>query len=294
MNETGNRLLRTSIYTTLALIAFAANSVLCRLALGSGAIDAANFTSVRLLSGVVMLAVLVGIRGKRKDKTSGNGWLAGAMLFLYAVTFSYAYVTLDTATGALVLFGTVQITMVMASFFMGAKLHPSEWLGLLLALGGFLYLVLPEAGAPSLTGFMLMVFAGFAWAIYTLLGRASQNPLLDTFSNFLRTVPLVVALFLVTLNMGYWTVEGIIYAVMSGAIASGVGYALWYKALRGLGAIQAGVLQLSVPVIAAFGGVVFLAEQMTLQLLVSAFFILCGILILIVGKHYFSVGQEQS
>lgn len=288
MSQNGSRSVRTAFFTALALIAFAANSVLCRLALGAGEIDAASFTSVRLVSGIVVLAVLVGVRRKPSATIGKGSWIAGVMLFLYAVTFSYAYTTLETGTGALVLFGTVQITMVVASFITGARLHISEWAGLALAVFGFLYLILPQVSSPSLVGFALMACAGVTTAIYTLLGRASQNPLQDNFYNFLRTTPLVVLLTLVTLNQGHYSFDGILYAVISGAAASGVAYALWYSALRHLSGVQAGALQLLVPVIAAFGGVVFVSEPLTLPLLISALFILGGILALTVGKHYFS------
>ena len=274
------------MFTALALIAFAANSVLCRLALGEEMIDASSFTIIRLLSGVIVLFILINVF-KTQQKTSIQGsWSASLMLFLYAITFSFAYITLDTGTGALILFGSVQITMILLSLISGSRLHASEWLGLVIAFTGFVYLILPGVSAPSLSGFILMTVSGIAWGIYTLMGRASKNPMMNTANNFFRTIPLVSILALLTISQAQVSITGIILAVLSGALASGVGYTIWYIALGGLSSTQAAVLQLLVPLIAATGGVIFVSEEITLRLLISAGIILTGILLVISGKYY--------
>ena len=209
------------------------------------------------------------------------------MLFLYAITFSYAYITLDTGTGALILFGAVQISMILISVFSGNRLHLSEWVGMALAFGGFVYLVLPGVSTPSPLGFSLMMVSGIAWGVYTLRGRGSESPLVDTAHNFLRTIPLVVILALVALYKAQYSAEGILYAALSGSLASGVGYSIWYAALRGLSATQAAVIQLLVPVIAAVGGILFVSEVITSRLAISALMILGGILFVVIGRYIF-------
>lgn len=282
-----NTILKTILLTGLALIAFAANSVLCRLALGNDAIDASSFTVIRLVSGtVVLLLILATTRNITGSSTKGS-WFAGLMLFLYAVTFSYAYISLDTGTGALILFGSVQITMILLSLFSGARLHFTEWLGVTIAFVGFVYLILPEVSTPSIIGFLLMTIAGIAWGIYTLKGRGSKNPLMDTSYNFLRTIPLVVLLAVTTISNVNYSYEGILLALLSGGITSALGYTIWYIALGGLSATQAAVLQLLVPVIAALGGVVFVSEAITLRLIISATLVLGGILMVVLGRYYF-------
>ncbi len=275
------------ILTSLALIAFAANSVLCRMALGNDTIDAAGFTIIRLLSGALVLLLILQITHNKKSSSAKGNWLGGLMLFLYAITFSYAYITLDTGTGALILFGSVQISMLLISIVRGNRLHISEWVGVFIAFSGLVYLVMPGVTAPSLTGFVLMTTAGIAWGIYTLNGRGSTSPLHDTAYNFLRTLPFVAVVTILTLTRIRFTYEGLLLAVLSGAVASGVGYTIWYSALRGLSATQAAVVQLSVPVIAAIGGVIFMAETITLRLLLAALLILGGILLVVLGRYYF-------
>ena len=270
----------------LALIAFAANSVLCRLALGNNSIDAASFTAIRLLSGVLVLLIILRISNKNNFPTKGS-WFSSIMLFLYAITFSYAYITLDTGTGALILFGSVQITIIMLSVFSGNRLHITEWAGISIAFTGLVYLVLPGVSTPSFAGFLLMTVAGIAWGIYTLNGRGSANPLADTAYNFLRTTPFVLILVAITIYNAHYSLDGIVLAILSGAIASGMGYTIWYIALGGLTATQAAVVQLSVPVIAAFGGIIFVSEAITLRLTLSASAILGGILLVILGRYYF-------
>lgn len=281
-------LLKTIVLTSLALIAFAANSVLCRLALGNEAIDAASFTIMRLLSGtIVLLLIVAATRNSAADATKGS-WGASFMLFLYAATFSYAYVSLDTGTGALILFGSVQITMILLSLISGARLHLTEWAGVAIAFTGFVYLILPGVTTPSTTGFALMTVSGIAWGIYTLKGRGSKNPLLDTAYNFLRTTPLVIILAIIAMNTLNYSTGGIVLALLSGGITSGIGYTIWYIALGGLTSTQAAVLQLSVPLIAALGGVIFVSEAITFRLMISATLVLGGILIVVLGRYYFT------
>ena len=273
------------VFTTLALIAFAANSVLCRLALGGEAIDAAGFTCIRLLSGAIVLLCILKWGGNKNSSSTKGSWFAAFMLFLYAVTFSFAYLTLNTGTGALILFGSVQITMILRSHLSGTRLLLMEWVGVVVAFSGIVYLVLPGVTAPSLTGFSLMTLAGIAWGLYSLKGRGSTNPLSDTSYNFLRSIPFVIVLGLFFFHDAHITRQGIILAAISGSITSGIGYTLWYIALRGLSATQAAVVQLSVPVIAGFGGVVFVSEQISLRLTLSALLTLGGILMVILGRN---------
>lgn len=276
--ENRNSLLRTVTLTTLALFSFAANSVLCRLALAEEAIDAASFTGIRILAGAAVLIIIIRAKHRKADtqKVSGS-WAASLMLCLYAVTFSYAYITLDTATGALILFGAVQITMILLAIVAGERLQRREWLGLFIAFAGFVTLVLPGVTAPSVAGFLLMAAAGIAWGGYTLKGRRSTQPLLDTGWNFIRALPCVAVLALVALPQSSLTATGVLLAALSGGIASGVGYTIWYAALNGLSASQAATVQLLVPVIAAAGGVVIVSEPLTLRLVLASTLILGGI-----------------
>ncbi|MDT0604782.1 DMT family transporter [Thalassotalea castellviae] len=284
--------INTIVCTIFALVAFAGNSVLCRLALGEDTIDAASFTIIRLLSGIItLLLVIFIVRKKHTSKTClplcyGN-WSAAVLLFIYALAFSYGYNTLDTGTGALILFGAVQITMIIISVFKGNRLHLSEWLGLGVAFSGFVYLMLPSITTPSVMGFILMTISGAAWGVYTLVGRGSKHPLFDTAFNFLRTVPLLIVLIFFTFDDFSVTSNGVLFAVLSGALASGLGYAVWYVALRELTVTQAAVVQLFVPVIATLGGVIFTREVLTLQLIEASGLILGGIFMVILGRRYF-------
>ena len=272
----------------MALIAFAANSVLCRLALGNEAIDASSFTVIRLLSGTIVLLIIIATSRNIKGSSEKGSWTASFMLFLYAITFSYAYISLDTGAGALILFGSVQITMILLSLISGTRLHYIEWAGVTIAFTGFVYLIMPGITAPSAIGFLLMTVAGIAWGIYTLKGRGSKNPLMDTAYNFLRTTPLVILLAITTIANVNYSSEGIFLASLSGGITSGIGYTIWYIALGGLSSTQAAVLQLSVPVIAALGGVIFVSEAITSRLTISATMVLGGILMVILGRYYFT------
>jgi drug/metabolite transporter (DMT)-like permease len=291
-----NSFQKTASLTILALVAFAANSVLCRLALDNEAIDAASFTAIRLLSGIIVLFIIIGGAQRikqpetlnKKESSAKGSWFGSVLLFVYAVTFSYAYISLDTGTGALILFGAVQITMIMLSLISGTRLHSSEWVGVIIAFIGFVYLILPKITTPSVTGFVLMTISGVAWGIYTLQGRNSKSPLTDTAYNFLRTTPLIALLTIASLNTMSYTTEGIVLAILSGGIASGIGYTIWYLALEGLSSSQAAVIQLSVPAIAALGGVIFVSEAITLRFAISSTMILGGILLVVLGKYHFA------
>ncbi len=279
--------LKTIVFTGIALFAFAGNSVLCRLALGDEVIDAPSFTVIRLLSGIVVLVALLTVTKGDKKTLSKGSWLASILLFVYAVTFSFAYISLDTGTGALILFGTVQLTMILASVAFGSKLHFSEWLGVLIAFSGFVYLIIPNLTTPSFAGFFLMVIAGIAWGGYSLKGRGSINPISDTAYNFIRTIPFVILLIVLSLRDAHLSSLGILLAILSGAIASGIGYVVWYIALRNLSIIQASVVQLLVPIIAAIGGTFFINEIISLRLVFSSIMVLGGILLVIIGRYYF-------
>ncbi|PSU73306.1 EamA/RhaT family transporter [Photobacterium phosphoreum] len=274
----------------MALIAFAANSILCRLALKDNTIDASSFTAIRLLSAFIMFIILFGLMSKSvinvNKKT--NHWKAGLVLFINTITFSFAYISLDTGTGALILFGTVQITIII-SIFMGKKLNISEWLGLIISFSGLAYLVYPTLTTPNFSSFILMVLAGIAWGIYTLMGRSSNNPMRDTALNFKFTVPLVLCLILITFPMMNISFYGAVLAISSGAFASALGYTIWYKALGGLSETEAAVVQLSVPVIAAIGGILFISESINTRLIISCIFVLGGIFIVLISRWRLSL-----
>ncbi|MCH8531063.1 MAG: DMT family transporter [Saccharospirillum sp.] len=275
------------ITTTLALLGFAANSILTRLALSEPSIDATSFTGARLVSGALMLLAIMVVRHRRFNHqwVLAGSWRSATLLFVYAAAFSFAYIQLETATGALILFGTVQLTMIGVSLWQGLRLRGLEQLGIVVALASFLYLVLPGLATPSVTGFLLMTISGLAWAGYTLAGRHSTQPLTDTTANFVRAAPLVLVLYLpfagdiLIGSRGFWL------AVASGALASGVGYALWYAALPALSRVQAGILQLLVPLLAAWGGVVFVAEPLSLRLILAAAGLLGGVALVLVRKQ---------
>ena len=206
------------------------------------------------------------------------------MLFLYAIAFSYAYKTLDTGTGALILFGAVQITIILKSIISGNKLHLMEWIGVVLSFLGFVYLISPGVTSPSLIGFVLMSISGIAWGIYTIKGQTSKNPLADTTYNFIKTFPLLIIVFIVSINNIKLSTEGIILAIVSGGITSGIGYTIWYMAIQKLKPIQTAVVQLLVPAIAAFGGVLFISEVITTRLAISSLLILGGVFIVTLNK----------
>ncbi len=267
--------LRVASITFLALIAFAANSVLCRLALGGGSIDAGAFTAIRICSGALALLLLVRGRGVSLDP---RRWLAAVMLFVYAACFSYAYLELTAGTGALLLFGAVQVTMLAGGLIAGERPGARAWLGWAVACAGLVYLVAPGVEAPALRGAGLMAAAGLAWGVYSLLGKGSADPVADTARNFILAAPMSIGLFAATYKMTdavHW--DGVAYAVVSGAVTSGLGYVIWYMALRHITSVSAAIAQLSVPVIAAIGGVVVLSEAISERLAVSAVIILGGV-----------------
>lgn len=276
---------KTFSYTFLALVAFAGNSLICRIALKESAIEPAMFTGIRLISGAMALILIVFITNKSHKKKSKGSWFSAVMLFLYAAAFSYAYVSLETGTGALILFGSVQITMIAYSLASGKKMSAMEWLGVILALFGFLYLMLPGAETPSLSGFILMTISGIGWGTYSILGKTTKNPLQDTAYNFLRTIPFLLLLLYFIMQENHYNTKGILLALFSGVVTSGLGYIIWYAALKGLTTIQASIVQLFVPVLAAVGGFLFVNEVISLRLLVSALLILGGILLLIIKKR---------
>jgi drug/metabolite transporter (DMT)-like permease len=267
----------TAALTVLALIAFAANSLFCRLALTERIIDPASYTAVRLITGAVALLIIVVLRRNGSFGKSGGSWISAAMLFLYAVTFSFAYISLSAGTGALILFAAVQITMIAVGLYKGERPGILEWLGLLIAIAGLIYLVSPGVTAPSTAGSVLMATAGIAWGIYSLRGRGASNPVRVTTGNFLRTVPLAIAVVLFWLPVLTITPRGLLWATLSGSITSGVGYVLWYAALPRLTATRAATVQLAVPVLAALGGVTVLSEAVSLRLVISAVVILGGV-----------------
>lgn len=275
---------RTTSYTALALIAFAANSVLCRIALRHATIDAASFSTIRLCAGAATLLLVTASRRRAATRTE-KSWLPAGMLFLYAVPFSFAYTRLSTGTGALILFGCVQLTMMIAAVWSGERPHALQWSGLALALAGLVYLVLPGIEAPSFAGAALMALAGCSWGLYSLRGRRAPDPLAQSTVNFVRTIPLVLVVSLLALPRFHAERQGVLLAIASGALASGLGYVAWYAALRGLTATRAAAVQLLVPVLAGLGGVVFLAEAVSIRLVLAAALVLGGIGMAVAGRE---------
>jgi len=268
---------RTFVATGLALIAFAANSLLCRMALGSGLIDPTGFTLIRLASGALALLPLPMLLEPRREGRRGGSWPSALALFAYAIGFSWAYVTLDTGTGALVLFGAVQATMIGVGLRRGERPAPGEWIGLVAALAGLAWLVAPGVSAPDPLGLLLMAVAGAAWGLYSLRGRGESQPIGATAGNFLRTIPLAVVAAALAFPTIHAEPRGVALAIVSGAVTSGLGYVVWYVALRDLAVTPAAIVQLPVPVLAAAAGVVFLGEQPTARLAVAAALILGGV-----------------
>lgn len=281
----GRTEMRVFIPTAIAMIAFAANSVLCRLALGTEAIDAGSFTAIRLGSGAAMLLAITAVRGSGDVSWRQGSWWSASMLFLYAAAFSFAYLELSAGTGALLLFGAVQITMLSVAIFRGERPPMLEWAGLALAMGGLIYLMFPGLTAPSPFGAGLMALSGIAWGIYSLRGSGSKNPLAATAGNFIRSVPFAIVAGIATIGAAHVTTRGAGLAVLSGAITSGLGYAIWYAALRNLTATRAALVQLTVPVIAALGGVVLLAESISARLFLSAALTLGGIALAVIARQ---------
>ncbi len=278
---------RTAVPTLLALIGFAANSLLCRAALENGAwrIDAASFTSLRLTSGALVLWLLLWMRG---DGGRRGSWGSALALFAYAAGFSLAYVRIPAGVGALILFGCVQATMLGVGLFRGERPPVLEWVGLAMALGGLLVLRLPGATAPDPLGATLMAGAGVAWGVYSLRGRGNADPLAATADNFLRSVPMTLGLSVLALPVlgaPHATPAGVGLAVASGALASGLGYSLWYAALPHLTAMRAAVVQLAVPVVAAVGGVLLLGESLTPRLVGAGSALMCGVFLALLARQ---------
>ena len=311
--------MKVALYTIIALIAFAANSLLCRMALADGAIDAWNFSAIRLLSGAACLGLIMLLQAhflkrnalKRKllkrtrlkqsslkqtalqqtgsvDKTvlkEKGDWLSAISLVIYAICFSVAYQALDTGTGALILFSAVQLTMIGWGIYNKERLNGVQWLALLIALIGFIYLMLPSAAMPSLSGALIMAISGIAWGIYSIRGKTCVSPLRTTGFNFLRSLVAVPILALIGMSyLSTISMTGVILATVSGAIASGIGYSIWYVAMPLLKTTQSAVMQLCVPVLAAIMGVVFLSEQLTLEFIIASSVILGAVLVFTLNK----------
>jgi drug/metabolite transporter (DMT)-like permease len=308
---------RLFVLTLLAMIAFAANSLLCRAALKHSGIDAASFTLIRIISGAAALWLIINIRRRlmsagRTDSSRGEvgrtasplvetssdsslitdhsslrhsgTWLSALALFVYAAAFSFAYNTLSAGTGALLLFGAVQATMILWGLHKGERLRAPQLLGFALALSGLIALLFPGLSAPPFPGSALMLAAGVAWGAYSLRGRGETNPASATAGNFLRAVPMALALSSVFFPWARLDRAGTVYAVLSGAVASGCGYVIWYTALPGLKAASAATVQLSVPVLAATGGILLLGEPLTLRFVFASITLLGGIALVVVER----------
>lgn len=289
----GLRFLQTLALTAVAMLAFAANSLLCRLALQQELIDPASFASTRLVAGAITLAAIVRLRSDRSAPGRAD-WLAAAMLFGYVAFFSFAYLTLPAGTGALILFGAVQVTMFSVGLRSGEMFRPVAWLGLALAVAGLIYLVLPGVAAPAPLGAAMMAIAGVAWGVYSLRGRGVTDPLAATAGNFVRAAPLALVLSLLLATHAHANAAGVALAIASGAVTSGIGYVIWYAALSRLSAIRAATVQLSVPLIAAFGGVVLLSEAITPRLLAASVAILGGIALVLATRSQNLRSQRPS
>lgn len=274
---------RIALLTLLAMLAFAGNSLLCRLALKETDIDAASFTSVRLLSGALVLWLVARARGP--NRIGAGSWLSAFALFTYAISFSLAYLSLTAGTGALLLFGAVQVTMIGYGLWNGERLRPRQVVGLLLAVAGLVGLLLPGLAAPPLQGSALMLVAGMAWGVYSLRGKNAGDPTRATADNFLRAAPFALAFSAASLPWASLDLAGLGYAVASGALASGLGYAVWYTAIKGLQATEAASVQLSVPVIAAVGGIVLLGEPIALRSVLASIVILGGIALVVLTQR---------
>ena len=286
--------MRLILITALTMIAFAANSVLGRMAIGSShtpLIDPASYSAIRLLSGALMLALLVGLTGSGKNRSprfQSGSWASAFSLFIYAVAFSYAYVALETGIGALILFACVQATMIGRALKEGDRPSGLEWVGLIIAFGAFIWLVSPGLSAPDPLAAALMALSGVAWGVYSLRGRGLPDPLKATADNFMRSIAFLIPLGVMVIIAGYGvhaSGRGLVLAILSGAVTSGLGYALWYRVLKQIGASQGAIVQLTVPVIAAAGGTLFLAEGWTLRLVVSSLLILGGVAVAIIAKQ---------
>jgi drug/metabolite transporter (DMT)-like permease len=273
---------RVFVLTALAMIAFAANSLLCRVALKLTTIDAASFTSIRIASGAITLWLILQVRSGN-IRNAGN-WISAFALFAYAAGFSFAYISLSAATGALLLFAAVQATMITFGLTKGESMRAAQWFGFVLALGGLVFLLSPGLSASPVGGSILMLSAGVAWGVYSLRGKGSGDPTSATAGNFLRAVPITALMSFVLLSHVHVDLAGIGSAIASGAITSGVGYVIWYAALPHLKATTAATVQLSAPVLAALGGIMFLSEAMTLRFVIAAIAVLGGIALVVLSR----------
>lgn len=277
--------------TALAMIAFAGNSVLARLALKTTNIDAASFTTIRLVSGALILWLVVKVRNG--TKSSGGSFLSALALFIYAAGFSFAYVEVPTGTGALLLFGAVQLTMIGHGLWAGERFSKPQSIGLLVAFAGLFMLIFPGISAPSLSESVLMAGAGIAWGIYSIRGKGSTDPIGVTAGNFLRSVPLAIIMSMIMRQNAILDPMGVWYAIISGALASGLGYVIWYLVLPLMKTTRAATVQLSVPVIAALGGVIFLGEPISLRLTLASVAILGGIAMVITNRRQRNHSQAK-
>jgi drug/metabolite transporter (DMT)-like permease len=281
------------VLTACTLLAFAANSLLCRLALGAGLIDPASFTTLRLLSGALALLPISQLIARSSGTRVAKGsWGSGFALFAYAAAFSLAYVSLTTGMGALLLFGSVQVTMIGAALKSGERLRTLQWVGSAAAVGGLVYLVLPGISSPDPLGALLMCLAGAAWGVYSIRGRGSPAPVVVTSGNFLRSLPFALVASVVLMPSLHLEPTGVILAVISGSVTSGLGYVLWYRTLKSLTTARASVVQLVVPVLAAMGGVTVLSEPVTLRLIAGSMLILGGVALAVVPKRSSGVVQD--
>jgi len=284
---------RVLILTLAAMIAFASNSLLCRAALKQTSIDAASFTFVRVFSGAVVLWLVTNLRRMirtTRDVGVGGNWISALALFLYAAGFSFAYVDVAAGTGALLLFGAVQATMILWGLHKGERLRAIQIVGLVVAMTGLVVLLFPGLSAPPLFGSILMLGAGVAWGIYSLRGKREKNPVTATTGNFVRAVPFAAAVSIIFLRWLDLDIAGVIYAIISGAITSGLGYVIWYCVLPSLKAASAATVQLSVPVLAATGGILLLGEPITLRYVLASIAVLGGIALVVVAPH----SQDQT
>lgn len=301
--KSSTHFIQTTLLAFLAMLAFSANAVICRWALDAGLIDPISFTNLRLLSAAMMLFVVMFWASRHQHKTaqlkesttthnehseksnSKGSWKAAILLFIYAITFSYGYVAISTATGALLLAGIVQLTMVVYALRAGDRLHTAEWIGGALALIGLLYLVYPELTAPTWWGLVMVFISAYTWALYTLKGRISKNPLQDTAYNFYRTLPMVAVAGLAFIPFMQLSWNGVILAVISGAITTGFGYILWYQTLTRISSSLASATQLLVPLMAAFGAAWLINEPITMRFIIAAILMLGGLSLVVLGRH---------
>lgn len=272
-----------------AMLAFAANSLLCREALVADNLGAGSFTLIRLVAGAMVLTLLAAGRSRRFRV--GGHWLAAAALLGYALTFSFAYNSLSAATGALLLFGAVQVTMVVYGLWSGERINRKQMMGMAAAGFGLIWLLLPGVHSPPFWGALLMLGSGFFWGVYSLLGRGVAEPLSETAGNFLRTVPFALIVYFLADHSGPTNVAGFGYAAASGALASGLGYAMWYTVLPDLPATTAAMVQLSVPVLTALGGVALLGEAISARFLFASIAVLGGIGLFVTMKNRTAVAQ---